>query len=561
MRSLNHHLPEDWEPPSGGKWTSTDDPVGEEVEFHEELRDEGQEAMAGETKLHRHFVAAPIVVAFFVLSAVLLGRTTMLGRVTTPTPARISHAVGTSFLLPGGVAALVRGQADAVIDAVSGTPSLASGDLLLSANGLLRLTAGQWTVRGLPGTFFVSFAPTGLTVAALSAPLLLTDAAGERVLVPAGYQWKQGETSLPAPADPAAWIGSRAVHALPSSFLANERRLASGLTVPSVGPGPYADTPSYLIRPFGGPATADDRTQLLGHVRFLTETGDLLALHGFLSDPAVSSVLRDGDDRDALYVSLMAGAGDRRGAVLELLPPLVRKNTDLWLLASVHPLFQPEAWIVPPPRAQRDTLLLRLMLFPLADNGEKAFPAASVERWQAAVAALLADDGQAAAWTDALLAETKPLFAYFRDNGYVERTQRWTESVRAVAAPVKDLLSEGGKAFLGALEHPQISAAASSGVASSVSSLPPLPPDEIRVRTTEDLKGVGALLTIQTAIEPREDGKATVRDVIFPGSNENILFGFTYDPVSKQVSDIDKGGLTFPYSLTIDRFAAWARGD
>ena len=103
------------------------------------------------------------------------------------------------------------------IDATESIPELLEGSALIASHIPVELRAGAFRIQSLGGGYHITKSGNGITVAALTAPVLLTKGA-LRAVVPAGMQWKTMGESLPLWKEEQAWMDARAVRPLPKRF-------------------------------------------------------------------------------------------------------------------------------------------------------------------------------------------------------------------------------------------------------------------------------------------------------------------------------------------------------
>jgi hypothetical protein len=384
------------------------------------------------------------------------------------------YAPGVSVSLGGCATGLVSGEREAKIDA-SAPPVLHDGALLVSARGLGTIVAGDWTVSALDGAFFLTQSPQSLTVAALSAPVLVSDG-DARVLIPVGSQWRAAALS-PLTDGIAPWKSTQDMKVLPADFIRKE----------------IAKAP---------------------------------VIAGFCGTTSEASV------------------------------------EDRWLLGSVHPEERETVWKQSSPdRTTREAQLLRLFSFPLSDTLSDAASAPVVKRWQAAAEETLRRETEAPLIVELLLQDARDLLERFRSEDYPDRLQRYAEAFVALSEPYTDAFSPDTLALrqeITALQRGEDVAAVPSVAFSSEqsSSVPSWSAEEISSITHERLGAAGALFTVQTSITPTGSHSAAVSGIVFVDS----FYSFTYDLATGEVSGIVKDGEQFPYALSLQKFAGWARG-
>lgn len=156
---------------------------------------------------HRHFVAAPVF-AFVVATTLLSGALSSASASLVPV-----EAEGIVQLPFGAVGRVSAGSA---MDDSAAIPALTEGEMLVSGEHQLLLRSSHLFLMGFRGGYHVISDGAGLTVAALTTPVLLSTGAGERFIVPADMQWRGSASDL-FESDLSALIG--ALSPLPPDYL------------------------------------------------------------------------------------------------------------------------------------------------------------------------------------------------------------------------------------------------------------------------------------------------------------------------------------------------------
>jgi hypothetical protein len=385
------------------------------------------------------------------------------------------YAPGATVSLGACLAGVVSGEREAKID-TSALPVLHDGALLVSAKSLATIAAGDWTVSALDGAFYLTQSQQSLTVAALSAPVLVSDG-DAMVLIPVGSQWR-AEALSPLPDGIASWKSMQEMKVLPADFIRKELQKTPTVT---------------------------------GSCDVTSEAG----------------------------------------------------REDQWLLGSVHPALRETVWKQSfPGKTTREAQLLRLFSFPLSDTLPDAASVPVVKRWQAAAEETLRRETEAPLIVELLLQDARDLLERFRSEDYPDRLQRYAEAFASLSAPYTDTFSPDTLALrleIMALQRGEDVVAVPSVAASSEqsSSVPSWSAEEISSITHDKLSAAGALFTVQTSITPPDSHSAAVSGIVFV----NSFYSFTYDLVTGDVSGIVKDGEQFPYALSLQKFAGWAKNE
>ena len=121
------------------------------------------------------------------------------------------------------------------------------GAFLTRVVGMQFINVGDYRLTALDGSFYTSFRNGKLTVAALTAPVLVKSPAGS-VLVPAYRQWKSSDDLLSVLEETGAdkWFKDRELHTIPNRFL--EEKLKSLSEFPDISYNEMLPSESDLSR-------------------------------------------------------------------------------------------------------------------------------------------------------------------------------------------------------------------------------------------------------------------------------------------------------------------------
>ena len=520
---------------------------------------------------HRHLVAFPIFVAVLSLSLLPTVRFSSSLTASVTDAQEVISLEGGAQVLPGEGSAL---------DTSAGVPFLRNGQLLMHSEGIVQLRTAHGYVLGVAGAFHVVADETSATVSAITAPVLVS-VAGRRALVTPGMQLRlQGPLTGPE-AGFASWREVRVTDPLPEHFLRDQllalKHFGPAHDVLPLAEAVPADEPvmAALNLPAAQERAKEEwRLQVLGALRLHIEQGNEAEARAMLSRPAFRMALTDPRSLSPLVV-LAARAPDGAAGLRPLLLGFLFDRHDLWLLAALHPVFHTGAWSAGVPALAAEESALLAFGLPEADRASQGFSPVVTRWWAESVTAFIADQQQdPLPLIEPLLTALLPVVERSMEEGYPERAQTLARSLQSFAEPVASRLSATlTLALTKAQRLTEVQAnlfASSATSASSVSSqgssvpsqpvLTPINPEERVMIVTAALEQAGALFSLQTTIEPKEDGQAvTVRDILFASPKGDLSYMFDVDVPTLQVSSIVQEGKLLPYPMSLDAFLQWVR--
>ncbi len=518
-------------------------------------------------KRHRHFVTLPLFLAILGLSMVPLSGT------TSSFTAAVGSAHGMITLSDG---AQVIPGADSVLEEGVTAPFLRRGNALVRSESIVQVRTLHCDVLAMAGALHLIAQEEATTVSALTAPVIVS-VSGQRALVPAGTQMRITGPFNDLSAGFAVWLRSRETMPLPEHFF--REQLAALRTFPvahDVLPAAQEDLPtrvpvSALELPVAQERSAEAwRIHVLGALRFRIETQDDAAARLMLKDEAFRPAFADARSLSTL-VALAVRADDGSAGLRPLILPFLADRHDLWLLAALHPTLHTGAWTAGIPSLTDEEHTLLCFGLPMADRAPQGFSPVVTRWWQESVLAFIARQSDSLSLTEPLLTHLLPVVQRDMEDGYPERAQTLVRALYAFADPLDRLspalrsaLAEAAQRTEGAVDlfASAASSAPSTSSASSVSSsvASPIDPVERVAIITSALERAGALFSLQTKIEPKEDGQSVaVRDILFSSSKGDLSYVFDVDVRTMQVSTIVQNGRLLPYPMQMDAFLAWVR--
>ncbi|MBI1812477.1 hypothetical protein HY285_01685 [Candidatus Peregrinibacteria bacterium] len=527
---------------------------------------------------HRHFVAAPLVLATISLAMLSsLYRSSFVHGIQAFMIGPISAAMGDAALTPGGEVSLLLSRGGSL--AFSGDhPVLKEGTLLVRGRGRFALEAGPTVISGFAGAMHVTVHGRSLTVASLTSPALV-QIGRERVLVPVHTQWKTDDASSRASIMDgwSAWALSRELLPLPDDFVADQNNAIAALPVPrdELPPmNPAAAFPDVSLLRF---PSAQDRSredlamEFFSMIRFRIDANDLAGLHELLTDPSHSAMLLHSSHSAWALATLFSRTTGHLTLAQELLPDALATNdASFALLLSVHPDFSASVWPLLAGHASASDTALRLFAFPASDTSVTSLPAILERQWEDETRAFAAAQKEPGSFLTSFASMLLHLIDRFERQGYPERAQRYGSFLLSLTQPVLSSLppdlqarlqqlgkSDFSSTFLSISAAP--SPAKSVPVSSTSSSVPNA--DELERVVHDLLQGAQAGFTVKTRIQATSPDEVQVRSIVFSGARRDHVVDLTVHPSSRMVDGIIVDGHANPFPLSFQKFVEWVRGD
>jgi hypothetical protein len=526
---------------------------------------------------HRHFVMIPLLALGIAVSGGIVvlsqGHASLTDRPWTETSdgglhGRLISGPDLSGVLSMGGSLEYRGD----------LPELTDGTLLVSALSPVRIRAAGRIVTAVGGGFHLTVRGDSLTVAALTAPVLVAEASARHV-IPAGMQWRStGEPLARMGAGIPAWMAARALQPLPRRFQSDRVAALMPLSERAREHLPAARTsippsPDVRLLPLLEEAVVRERHEwiesVLGALRSRIEAEDTVAVQTMLLDPALSRVFSSPRAQQAAAYFLFAY--DASTALQQQLLPLIASDPDLWVLVAVHPKTAAVAWTLGEPEDVTSELVaVRILLFPASDIAGTAGNAVAWERWREELKAFVAHSSDPRRTVEDLLTALAPLVQDREERGYPARARLLAEALRAVARPHVDALSVDAHAAYNALalldrvnadaleEETPFSAPAQAPV--------PSPPEPraldglaLSAVARSVLQQADAAFSVATRIIPVGEGLVQIEGIIFAGSAQDRVMDFLLDLAKGEVREIHDGVRGYPHGMGWEAFVQWAK--
>ncbi len=465
---------------------------------------------------HRLFIAVPVFAFCLVWSVV--------GGMVHAGPSPVADLPGTTLRvtegerivqIPGGI---VRLGKESILHITDDGAELERGSALAVADGRLVLHVSDADISGWAGGFHVTAHGDRISIAALTTPVRI-DRDGGTMIVPV-------RTQVPT-------LSNAAIVAVPQHFLRENQPAIVMLQdrLPQSSFSLESAPPSAVVSALRFPAARDRANREAGR-------GTDCGLH------------------------LVSAAS--QGTAGSLLLPCIERAED-WMLLSFHLAVRNAVWSLPAPSsATVEDRIRRIELLPLSDRGSVAVPEQIVSWWAQDAAAILADA------SGALLADRLPMIttaiAHLSQAGYPDRAKRYATRLLALEkhAPVqfgsvvtslRSILADAVPRFTIPLHASLSTRPVDRPIPAEVTPDPTLLADADRA-----LRDAGFMFTGGTYIE-LEGSSVAVRDIVLGTPKGHQVVQFSFNPATNTVSRIGVDGKLLPYSLPLDRYVRWVRGE
>lgn len=369
---------------------------------------------------HRHFIAAPLIVAGLIVAWGTAGEEPLGGGVSVAAELTVVQTYGGS--VQGDIASF---HEDTVRLA-------ATGSVLIRAEGAVHVRAGwaHFTVAG--GIAQIERATDGVTVTAVSAPVLVT--LGDQVLaVPAGTEWQWDGQPLPTLDDGLrVWWSARRPTDLASTRETEAIALA-GASLP--GPLPLIQ-PVAKVTPWQASLTLSaararlDEREAGGVLLQLEEA--LLLDDAARAARALASAEEMGAFNSALGRARLPDLLDQSAmpAVTLSLANELASTADQWFFLSLLPA-APSLGVLPMPPADAslDLRLQQALLLPLSDNRPQGLSPLVIRQWNDSLWPLSTDTDQPELFREIVGEELSVVIAEAKTNDWVERAERYAKAL------------------------------------------------------------------------------------------------------------------------------------
>lgn len=489
--------------------------------------------------------------------------------------------------------------ADTSLDLRSAVPVLREGSAVIASEGIAEVDVRDLHLRALAGAYYVSATQEKLTVVAVTAPVLASQG-GRRVLIPIGKQWSSGSDSLStSDAGMEYWLRQRALHNPPRRFLLEQMQSVNVLPPHEPASMSRLDASTDMLRPPDALLleSARKRTEAqlaiaaLANLKSAAERGDAQEVERIFLDEQVAQALLTPDSMRV--IAILAARSPHDSDVTRALLSWLVLDSDLWLIASIHPQFAALAWTFAVPALTVEERLLSWFALPVADLSPRGMNGVVVSRWKQQLGEYVDRDDARTEVLSAVIVHSAPVIEEMNEKRYPLRARSYADALHDVAADRGSLLSGEANDALARLSQlqslvsgpvdvaayadlPEVAVAETEMPESEVTveARPveqeeakveaPLPdsglaPAEVESRAREILREAGALFTVDTVLVVRDSRIVLVDRIVFSGPQRDRVITFELDVVAGRVAKVTENGKEYPYALWIEDFVRWAR--
>jgi hypothetical protein len=516
-------------------------------------------------KGHRTLVALPVFVALFAYSLhqVQQIRADLLQPQGVVESGKERHVA----VLPSGAQLLV--QPGASFDTASGI--LLKGEVVVRHASLAELNAGPYLVDGWNGAFSVTVQGEKITVAALTTPVLVRDGL-QRMVIPVGAQALLPQ-SLPAlDGGWQAWAAARATLPLPVHYVRERLLMLDGLPVPALPAleEVQAALPAALdalrLPAARERAGAEREHANLDALLLALQAGDTQEVQTLLLQESVQHALA-AESALPLMPDIATLALEKH--LVPLFLPFILAHDAMRSLAYQHPALRDLAWVTDTGlKPNVEARAARLLAFPRGDLLPVAASPLAAGRWADAVTAYLQPQKENA---PAVLDAVRRMAAA----QLPERTTRYAGYLTQLAHPYRGTLSQESQELLYSIEQlpfhmskvrfdAEIQEAAPAVQESAVSDgrvLGVIEYEGGKDAAVQMLVDAGGMQTAHTSVTAIHGQTVKVMGMLFRAKDGDESFEFTFDAGTRTVSDLRVDGKLLPYSITLEQFVTWVKGE
>lgn len=428
--------------------------------------------------------------------------------------------------------------------------SLEDGSVLVKAGGPIRIVAGNITILLVRGSAVLSFSDGTLTVAALTAPVVL-EQYGDRQLLPAGYQWRGEELTL------------EGMFAIPADYLLEQESHVR--TLSSVSPKPFITLPSWNFGLLPGAERRKEEAKALLLEQEVEEA--LLQKNETAATKLFQQMPQEEQSNDGIGAVLGMQELPSIAFVTEVLKTV--EDADLALLLSAHPELEPAFTGT---ISSEDTRTWMDRVF-LSDYGVVALSEHAKLRSESYLrqALISAKDQEAkSAVLSPVILQLTRTASRASAVTLPERANALLGLAERLSRGYEEVLSDEAKqalASLGTIDRPEIVseviATESSSSASSDTSVPSDTSDstaDLVINSTNAmLNSLHAMRSIETKVEAIAPYTAKVSGVYFAGGAGDNGVEFLYNTQKQEMYDIRLNGKLQPFPMDLEAFTKWVQ--
>jgi hypothetical protein len=254
---------------------------------------------------------------------------------------------------------------------------------------------------------------------------------------------------------------------------------------------------------------------------------------------------------------------------VNLLADFVR-DTDQWLIASVHPELRSRVWALQEPsNVSFEEEKVRLLTLPASDILADQIPAFTVSLWEGDFAEYLEEQESPDDFLEKYIPHIHSLIVWQSQSKYPERALRYRDAIISVSDAYRYLLSNETESILDALHlfdpmrdmDEDIEADDQEEALYEIERQLEEFQEDFDPKHVEDqayavVRDLGGLFTIETQITALSSVRADVFKVLF----NDAEYSFTVDLHLQEIQNIVKDEGAFPLPLSLEQFSQWVHG-
>ncbi len=424
---------------------------------------------------------------------------------------------------------------------------------LIAGKSLVTTMVEDVTFIGWNGAFHIDASTADrMTVAALTTPVLAVRG-DARWLVPVGMQLTIDANA--SDALDASWLQSHRPLKLPAHYLRDMLPQTDALmeqSQVSALPAVNATIPPLLgsgLRFAAAESRAQERNTAL-RLSALTKAmkeGDEETVDALLLEQSTHNALQHASVSSLWTVLSLALSSGRDALIL----PFLLGESDASLIARYHPQLSDRAWVYPASAADRSMLLAHILL-PRSDRDQDPRPEPVIRAWHDGWQSLLQDEAQAAFIRETVLPVIREDIEALDRDGYPARARAYSDALAAVFGSDQGVIQDSQ---IDLTEPP--SEEVEEAEVKLDQPIEIIPEDQVR----SDLLRFGVMFTSKSSLTLHEDGSYAVRDIVLGTASGDRVLSFDYQPSRDIVSGIEHDGKILPYSLSLEQYLAWVKGE
>ncbi|MBU0459118.1 hypothetical protein KJ652_05415 [Patescibacteria group bacterium] len=525
---------------------------------------------------HRHLLIAPIALASLVIFS-NLNRADLLASTAIQ---NVNNDEQGTYEIYKGVQ--IKPAEDTQLNENDEIVILKKGSVLVRSEGLVVMEAGGMQIMSIAGVIHISYNGGNLTVAALSAPVLVQK--GENlVLVPVNQKWRGDGVINSQKEGLPAWLKSRSPRKIPNTFRAQQLMAAAQFPInyPSYE-SPLNKAGIALREALSFAQFSMARTRNTEHsadesyrrMQMLVDSGEWDSAEELLDHPWHESHFRLPEGQKLLAESV-ARVSDQPKLAHKFLQILITDDR-VWLLSYIHPDLRNIAWGINRPKLSHEALALHIYTLPVSDILPARLPEYILRKWMEDVESIAKSANDPSVILNSISEIIVDQINIYVKDGYPERAKNYRKILYGWRDDYSDHLSAEVLDSINELEKMEnveidellleeseeiedVEALAQEYMPAIEDPVSMLTPDEVQGRAYSLLRDAGALFTVETNIEAKNEFNAEVRNIVFGTPRGDLPFEFTLNVVSGEVFNVINDGEVMPYRLSLEAYVKWLK--